>query len=59
MKNPRIGEFVIIVLEQAQRKLGTILWRDSVIFGKNFVRPTKVGIAIMTGIGSRQNPHTP
>ncbi len=23
------------------------------------VRPTKVGNAIMTGIGSRQNPHTP
>jgi hypothetical protein len=23
------------------------------------VRPTKVGTAIMTGIGSRQNPHTP
>ncbi len=34
-KNPRIGEFVIIVLEQARRKLGAILWRDSVIFGKN------------------------
>ena len=39
-------------------------------FGKNglakvpnenvcLVRPTKVGNAIMTGIGSRQNPHTP
>jgi hypothetical protein len=25
----------------------------------NPVRPTKVGNAIMTGIGSRQNPHTP
>ncbi len=37
MKNPRIGEFVIIVLEQARRKLGAILWRNSVIiFGKNF-----------------------
>jgi hypothetical protein len=35
-KNPRIVEFVIIVLEQAWRKLGTILWHDSVIFGKNF-----------------------
>ncbi len=23
------------------------------------VRPTKVGNAIMTGIGSHQNPHTP
>jgi hypothetical protein len=23
-------------LEQARRKLGAILWRDSVIFGKNF-----------------------
>jgi hypothetical protein len=23
-------------LEQARRKLGVILWRDSVIFGKNF-----------------------
>jgi hypothetical protein len=23
------------------------------------VRPTKVGNAIMTGIGSRQNPYTP
>jgi hypothetical protein len=35
-KNPRIGEFLIIVLEQAWRKLGAILWRDSVIFGENF-----------------------
>jgi hypothetical protein len=35
-KNPRIGEFVIIVLEQARRRLGMILWRDSEIFGKNF-----------------------
>jgi hypothetical protein len=26
---------------------------------KHGVRPTKVGNAIMTGIGSRQNPHTP
>jgi hypothetical protein len=24
-------------LEQARRKLGAILWRDSVIFGKNFL----------------------
>ena len=27
--------------------------------GDVFVRPTKVGNAIMTGFGSRQNPHTP
>ncbi len=26
---------------------------------EQFVRPTKEGNAIMTGIGSRQNPHTP
>jgi hypothetical protein len=26
----------MIVLEHARRKLGAILWRDSVIFGENF-----------------------
>jgi hypothetical protein len=36
IKNPRIGEFVIKVLEQAKRKLRAILWRNSVIFGENF-----------------------